>query len=185
VDIGGVMEGEGRVGKGALPGEVQDLIAEFSRLLDEAGDEGSELDGSDVEEAAAGRPPSRAAGKKVTCMLRTVQVVCETVRSIAAALGISLPGRLFAGARLLSDALERVVFGQFQRRASEAGSRGVHLLLAKMMDAMPEGCETRFHLVGHSLGCHVVTAAAIGRAPGSLLLRKLQSLVLLQGQCRL
>jgi pimeloyl-ACP methyl ester carboxylesterase len=112
--------------------------------------------------------------------LRTLISLGDIARPVAAALGVPLPGRTLAGARAVSRVLERVLLGQFQRRASDAGSRAVHLLVARMMGALPDGSATRFHLVGHSLGCHVVTSAAIGRAPGSLLPRKIHSLTLLQ-----
>ncbi len=75
--------------------------------------------------------------------------------------------------------MQDVVFGQFERRASNVGSRGVHVLLAHLMRHAPR--TVRFHLFGHSLGGHVACSAAIGRAPGSLLSRKVHSVVIAQG----
>lgn len=79
--------------------------------------------------------------------------------------------------------LEEIIFGQFERRASNVGSRGVHALVTKLMQA---NSKVKFHLLGHSLGGHVVASGAIGRRPGSLLPRKIHSMMILQGalDCR-
>ncbi len=74
-----------------------------------------------------------------------------------------------------------VLFGTFERRAAIVGSRGVHWAISDLMKHAPE--ETKFHLFGHSLGGHVVLAAAIGRAPGSAFTRKLHSVFIAQGAC--
>ena len=79
----------------------------------------------------------------------------------------------------LSFTIQDIMFGQFERRASVVGSRGVHLLLAKLMEAAAP--QVKFHLFGHSLGGHVISAAAIGRKPGSLLTRKIHTLMIAQG----
>lgn len=71
--------------------------------------------------------------------------------------------------------------GTFERRACVIGSVGVHKLLHEMMDVTTS--DVRFHLFGHSLGAHVITAAAIGRGPPKQLQRKIHSLVIAQGAC--
>lgn len=78
--------------------------------------------------------------------------------------------------------LNNSFFERFKQHAAKAGSHGVHVLLEKMMTAA-DGSSTRFHLVGHSLGCHVVTSAAIGpeiELPKKLP-KKLHSVTFLQG----
>lgn len=82
--------------------------------------------------------------------------------------------------RFLFGGVERVLFGRFEERASTVGATGVHSLLSKLQKvASPT---TRFHLVGHSLGCHVVCSALIGSPKtGNGLNRKVHSLMLLQG----
>lgn len=70
-------------------------------------------------------------------------------------------------------------FGQFMRRASNVGSKGVHLLLAHLMRLTPPS--VKIHLFGFSMGACVAMAAAIGRAPGSALTRKIHSMFICQG----
>lgn len=166
-------------------------VNELDGLLDETGDSGSELDGAlaGAEGAVMEKRKEKRGGgffsflktDEIKLTLRTVTSNRDKIYAIAALFGIPLPGRGLFASRMLLQRLERLLFGQFQRRAAEVGSRGVHVLLSELMKAVPEGESTRFHLVGHSLGCHVVTAAAIGRGPvGSLLPRKVHSMTLLQ-----
>jgi hypothetical protein len=73
------------------------------------------------------------------------------------------------GARTLGDGgfkdallspLRQLSFWQMKDRARSVGERGVAGLLRKLQDAAPE--QTRFHLMGHSFGCIVVSAAIAG-----------------------
>jgi pimeloyl-ACP methyl ester carboxylesterase len=57
------------------------------------------------------------------------------------------------------------------------GEAGAHRLLRQLQDAR---ADARFHLMGHSFGCIVVSAAAAGPAGGGLA-RPVDSLVLVQG----
>lgn len=115
VDLGAVNEKEGSIGKEMLPSAVQAGIAEVSTLLNETDETGSELHGTDVEAAAAEVTRAQVEGKleKPSITLRTIRVVCDTVQPITAVLGIPLPGRVLTGARLVSSALERFLFGKF------------------------------------------------------------------------
>lgn len=77
-------------------------------------------------------------------------------------------------------ALQELVFGMYERRAARVGGRGVHAAIAKLMQVASPS--VRFSLIGHSLGSHVVQAAAIG-FERSLLSRKLHTVMLGQGAC--
>lgn len=79
---------------------------------------------------------------------------------------------LFAGPRLLS-------FYKKKKLALTVGEKGASELLRKLQSVAP--AETRFHLVGHSFGSIVVSAAIKGPKTNSLPLRPVNSLVLLQG----
>lgn len=75
-----------------------------------------------------------------------------------------------------------VFYRAFERRASLVGSHGLHDLLAHIMKHSSN--DVRMHLVGYSMGVHVVQSAAIGREyTGSNLSRKIHSLMLVQGAC--
>lgn len=184
--------GEVRAGLKDSDGVIDEgKVAEVDKLLDETDDSGSELDGAlaGAEGAVVAKKEEKKTGgffsflktDEIKLTLRSFTSNRDKIYALAALFGIPLPGKSLFASRMLLQRLERLLFGQFQRRAAEVGSRGVHVLLSEMMKAVPEGESTRFHLVGHSLGCHVVTAAAIGRGPvGSLLPRKVNSMTLLQ-----
>jgi hypothetical protein len=55
----------------------------------------------------------------------------------------------------------------------------VHSLLVSLMKTAPT--DTRFHLMGHSFGCIVVSAAVAGPAGGTALPRAVDTLFLVQG----
>lgn len=155
--------------------EIDALGSEASALLVEAG---KDL----LENSSLGgllRPLSVVRGIFDQGFL-TLRSIRDLARPVLSLFGIFPSARLISGGKVVSRVLERIVFGQFQRRASNVGSRGMHVLLSQMMHAS-EGNGTRFHLVGHSLGAHAVTSAAIGRAPsGSLLPHKIHSVIMLQ-----
>lgn len=110
----------------------------------------------------------------------TLKPLKELLQSVLLLVGISIPGRVLIGLRVVTRVIERIFFGQFERRAAVVGSQGVHFLLEKLMNASEEH-NTRFHLVGHSLGGHVCSAAALGGPGSHSLPRKIHSLALLQG----
>lgn len=74
--------------------------------------------------------------------------------------------------------LRQLSFWKMKDRARVFGEAGAGELLRILQDAAPE--TTRFHLMGHSFGCIVVSAALAGMGPSELL-RPVDSLVLVQG----
>jgi hypothetical protein len=82
--------------------------------------------------------------------------------------GTSLGG-LLAPLRVLT-------FWHMKRRARDVGARGVATLLTRLQDAAPGA---RFHLMGHSFGCIVVSSAVAGPGPSGR--RPIASLALVQG----
>jgi hypothetical protein len=84
--------------------------------------------------------------------------------------GFSLGG-LLAPLRTLS-------FWKMKDRGRQFGETGVLPLLNSLQQAVPEGRDVRFHLMGHSFGCVVMSAALAG--PGGLS-RPVHSAALLQG----
>jgi pimeloyl-ACP methyl ester carboxylesterase len=87
----------------------------------------------------------------------------------AAGIGDFFSGITAAARRLLNYA----TYYQMKERAGKIGMRGMHALLRKIKTANPD---LRVHLVGHSFGGRLVTAAALGPpespsvAPASLTL---------------
>ena len=79
--------------------------------------------------------------------------------------------------------VRQMSFWAMKHRARHVGETGVHRLLADLQSAA--GDRTRFHLMGHSFGCIVVTAAVAGPIEhGELtnrLSRAVTSLFLVQG----
>jgi hypothetical protein len=69
-------------------------------------------------------------------------------------------------------------FWTMKARACKFGESGDHTLL-KQMQAVRS--EVRFHLMGHSLGCIVASAAVAGPMGGSGLERPVNSVALVQG----
>jgi pimeloyl-ACP methyl ester carboxylesterase len=69
-----------------------------------------------------------------------------------------------------------LTFWRMKRRARDVGAGGVAALLASLQDAAPDA---RFHLMGHSFGCIVVSSAVAGPGPGGR--RPIASLALVQG----
>ena len=90
----------------------------------------------------------------------------------AAGLGDFLKG-VTAGA---SNLLNMVTYYQMKDRAGAVGRTGVNAVVSKIRSDLPN---VRIHLVGHSFGCRVVTAAATGPAakPNGFI----DSMTLLQG----
>jgi len=97
------------------------------------------------------------------------------------------PGLLGGGfSHSVRDALlmpvRQVSFWAMKHRARHVGETGVHALLIGLQESAPDA---RFHLMGHSFGCIVVSAAVSGPlGEGTLparLQRPVQSLLLVQG----
>ena len=76
--------------------------------------------------------------------------------------------------------LRELSFWHMKRLARTVGESGVHTLVQRLQAATP----ARFHLMGHSFGCIVVTAATCGPKSGDSFTgttRKINSLFLAQG----
>lgn len=81
-------------------------------------------------------------------------------------------GRIFAPLRALS-------YWKMKARARQFGESGGFTLLTQLQQAAPES--TRFHLVGHSFGCIVMSATLAGPNGKGVLPRPVNSLSLIQG----
>jgi hypothetical protein len=76
--------------------------------------------------------------------------------------------------------LRMLTFWQMKRRARDFGSTGAHDLLRALQGLNLDGRRLRLHLIGHSFGC-IVTSAAVTGPPGAQPVRPVDSLVLVQG----
>ena len=76
--------------------------------------------------------------------------------------------------------LRQLSFWQMKARARSIGESGVGGLLWRLK-AAAGGRDVRFHLMGHSFGCIVVSAAVNGRSGDLPLVRPIHSLFLAQG----
>ena len=70
--------------------------------------------------------------------------------------------------------LRTLTFWSMKRRACSFGETAAAALLRRLREAVPAGRDVRFHLMGHSFGCIVVSAAVAGAPP-------VDTLVLVQG----
>jgi hypothetical protein len=75
--------------------------------------------------------------------------------------------------------LRMLTFWQMKRRACRFGESGAADLLRRLQAAVPPGRAVRFHLMGHSFGCIVVSACVAGQ-PGARP-APVDTLVLVQG----
>ena len=78
------------------------------------------------------------------------------------------------------DPLRVASFWTMKDRGRQIGEGPVHALLKRLQEGTA-GRDVRFHLLGHSFGCIVATAAVAGPPRGEGLSRPIDSLVLLQG----
>ncbi len=101
----------------------------------------------------------------------SAQQVYEESQELAFSFGI------FGMADLLSP-LRQLSFWKMKDRARRIGESGAHQLLGKLRRSA--GPEVRFHLMGHSFGCIVVSAMLAG-PPGAGGNDTVASLVLVQG----
>ncbi len=79
---------------------------------------------------------------------------------------------------ILLAPMRQLSFWKMKDRARSFGESGGHDLLRKLQQAAPA---TRFHLMGHSFGCIVVSATVAGGKTSQALLRPVDSLFLVQG----
>lgn len=102
-----------------------------------------------------------------------------------AELGAASGGKVLGGGGLLDKLkglivvpMQQLSFWKMKDRARAVGESGGHALLASLMSVAPE---TRFHLMGHSFGCIVVSATVAGKPGDVALPRGVDSLFLVQG----
>ncbi|MHC4741979.1 MAG: hypothetical protein ACYS8Z_08720 [Planctomycetota bacterium] len=81
--------------------------------------------------------------------------------------------------RALLAPLRQLSFWKMKDRARRIGEGGGHALLGKLQQAASS--DTRFHLMGHSFGCIVVSSAVAGPPGVQSLARAVDSLFLVQG----
>ncbi len=92
----------------------------------------------------------------------------------------SILGGLFSFAKNLAlSPLRQASFWAMKRRASIVGETGGHTLLSELQTAASP--DVRFHLMGHSFGCIVMSATIMGPVGGAPLPRPVDSLLLVQG----
>jgi hypothetical protein len=133
-----------------LPAEVEEAY----RLLDAAADLGAEGEGAPPGDDRAPFDPETV----------YQAMLLEELSSFG---GTSLGG-LLAPLRVLT-------FWHMKRRARDVGARGVAALLTALQTAAPNA---RFHLMGHSFGCIVVSSALASMGEGR---RPIATLNLVQG----
>jgi len=80
---------------------------------------------------------------------------------------------------LLVSPLQQASFWKMKKRARVVGEGGIHSLLDSLMRTA--GDDVRFHLMGHSFGCIVVSAAVAGPPGTTPLPRGVDTLFLVQG----
>jgi hypothetical protein len=75
--------------------------------------------------------------------------------------------------------LRTLTFWQMKRRACRFGESGAADLLRRMQAAVPPGRTVRFHLMGHSFGCIVMSACVAGRSQDQA--TPVDTIILVQG----
>lgn len=86
-----------------------------------------------------------------------------------------------AGLGGLLAPLRMLTFWQMKRRARDFGERGAHALVSALLDGNGDRRPPRVHLVGHSFGCIVASAAVAGGRQTPRPVHPVDSLVLVQG----
>jgi hypothetical protein len=139
-----------------LPAEVEDAYRALDRAL------GLGAGGAGAEPGADREPFDPEA-------------VYQDALADAGPAGFGLPGR-----DTLLSPLRTLSFWTMKDRARRFGEEAVHPLLRQLLE-VAAGRDVRFHLMGHSFGC-IVASAAVAGPPGSAALpRPVDSLVLVQG----
>lgn len=77
--------------------------------------------------------------------------------------------------------LQQMSFWKMKDRARQIGETGGFELLTALQRAVPAERQIRFHLMGHSFGCIVMSATLAGPAGEGTLVRPVDSVALLQG----
>ncbi|OSX76777.1 hypothetical protein BU14_0176s0018 [Porphyra umbilicalis] len=160
-----------------LPSKTLDALATVAAALEPLSEDedGGATGGPDVKGRAEAAFRLEATVEAGTALSASATAVAATAES---------GGTLFAPLRLLLRPFSDVVFAAFQRRAAHLGRTAVHDLLADLMAAAGDRAtdgSARFHAVGHSLGAHMVSGAALGRRGGrSALPARLHSAALIQ-----
>lgn len=98
------------------------------------------------------------------------QTVAEAVNNVAFGNDV--------GDNPLLAPLRQLTFWTMKKRAKDVGERGLHPLLRAMQQASPA---VRIHLMGHSFGCIVASAAIAGPSGAAPLPFPINSCVLVQG----
>ena len=142
-------------------------MAEAYRVLNEEADLGGEGPAGDPGEDREPFEPDRAFKNARASAAKL------TPRGALAFGGFSLSG-------LLSP-LRQLSFWNMKARGRKIGESAGTSLLQKMMKAVPAGKNVRFHLMGHSFGCIVVTSMVHGEKGTNVLPRPINSLTLVQG----
>lgn len=75
--------------------------------------------------------------------------------------------------------LKIVSFWRMREMARQVGERGGYKLLCQMQQAVPEGRDVKFHLIGHSFGCILVSATMAGTNCDNV--KSVDTVLLLQG----
>jgi len=94
----------------------------------------------------------------------------------AAATGTDFGGEGVLGGIL--SPLRQLSYWTMKKRARTIGESGMHRFVADLMNAAPN---TRFHLMGHSFGCIVVSSILGGPGATQSLPRRVDSVALIQG----
>jgi len=152
-----------------LPDDVRDA---YQTLYDEAG-----LDGGDGD---PGAPPGADRESFDPDAIYGVARAAAAADEAEAEGGGVLGGGFFDKLKgLVVAPLQQLSFWKMKDRARAIGESGAHALLVRLMKAARP--ETRFHLMGHSFGCIVVSATVAGAPGGEKLPRPVDSLFLVQG----
>jgi hypothetical protein len=170
LDAADDQEAADQVENGQLPPHLEEA---YQTLFDEAG---LGLDG-----AAAAPGSDQSVFRPLLIMNEWSSATSEQAQPAA-----GQPGLLDGGRPGLKDVLlmpvRQLSFWAMKHRARHVGETGVHTLLGELQKAAPSA---RFHLMGHSFGCIVVSAAVSGPlgegTVTSRLPRPIQSLFLVQG----
>jgi hypothetical protein len=176
------------VAGGQLPDHVLSKVTEF----------GNYLGAEDALNSSVFSPPKRVF-EKVTPLddpddlnpethELTIPMIARAVkatRDVARLIGFGQLVNVADHSIMLSRLLEHVFFETFERRAAVVGANGVSQLIWELMSESADHC-TKVHLVGHSLGCHVMSSAAARGSPSAgdpnwVFPRKIHSMSLLQG----
>jgi len=88
------------------------------------------------------------------------------------------PGFFGRAREMLMSPLRQLSFWKMKDRARHVGETGGNALLRRLQQTAPQA---RFHLMGHSFGCIVVSATVAGESNAATRVRPVDSLFLVQG----